>query len=184
VPVAGGGNLTFTYQVKQNAPGANVGQVSNVGTPRRVSQPDAGVAIKSEVLRDASGAIKGRFDPATAVLILPLPIVGGASFVGSGTDPVTGSTLNVQGVVKGPDRVSSCTGYVQGYRVDADVTSSGAQGQSAPMVKQTFTLETQAGALVVGNVQVPSDSKVTDLSIIGDHTPTAKPRDIPKDLQP
>lgn len=183
-PIGGGDTITYTYQVKQNAPGAGVGQVSNIGTPRRASEPDAGVAIKSEVRRNAAGEITGRFDPVTPVLILPLPIIGGASFVGAGTDPLTRSSLQVQGVVKGPDRIIACTSFVQGYRVDAEVTSSGAQGQSAPVVTQTFTIQTQAGGLLIGNVQKPTGSKVSDMSLVGNHVPTAKPRDIPKALQP
>ena len=180
----GGSTLTTTYQVKQNAPGVNVGQVENIGTPHRVSAPDAGVAIKAEVARDATGKVIGSFQPVTAVLILPLPIVGGATFNGAGTDPTTGGSMSVQGTVKGPDRVVGCTDFVQGYRVDATVTSSGSQAEAGPTVNQTYVIETQAGALVVGNTQMASGSKITTSSVIGDLNPSKSPTKIPKDLQP
>lgn len=183
MPIGGGSTLTITYQVKQNAPGANVGQVQNVGTPRRVSEPDAGVAIKAEVQRDASGKETGSFKPAVAVLILPLPVVGGAQFTGAGSD-AKGGSMQVQGTVKGVDRVAGCNDYVQGYRVDATVTSSGANGQAGPNVAQTYIIETQSGGLVIGNTQTPTGSKVTTSSIAGDITPAKKPKSIPKDLQP
>lgn len=181
---AKGTTLTTTYQLKQNAPGANVGQVSNVGTARRVSEPDAGVAIKAEVLRDAAGKVLGSFQPLTPVLILPLPIVGGASFSGAGVDPTNGSSMQVQGQVKGVDRVASCNSFIQGYRVDATVTSSGAQDQAGPTVAQTYVVETQAGGLVIGNTQTATGGTVTLSSIIGDNFASPKPRDIPKAYQP
>lgn len=182
--LAGGGTLTTTYQVKQNAPGANVGNVGNIGTARRVSEPDAGLAIKAEVLRDSGGATKGSFNPVVPVLILPLPIVGGASFNGAGTDPTTGSSMSVQGTVKGVDRVTGCTDYVQGYRVDAMVTSSGTDGQAGPSEAQTYIVETQRGGLVVGNSQTPTNSTTTYSSVIGDTKPSKSPKSIPKELQP
>jgi hypothetical protein len=183
-PIGEGNTLTTTYQVKQNAPGANVGQVQNIGTPRRVSEPDAGVAIKAEVVRDASGKITDSFKPLTAVLILPLPIVGGASFTGTGTDPSTGGSLQVQGTVKGVDRVIACDSFVQGYRVDATVTSNGSKSQAGPSVDQTYVIETQAGGLVVGNTQTQAGSNVTTSSIVGLTDAAKAPKTIPKDLQP
>lgn len=182
-PIAGGHTITYTYQVKQNAPGANVGQVSNVGQPRRVSVPDAGVAIKAEIERDADGKTVGKFQPSTAVLILPLPISGGAQFTGAGTDPTTGGSLQVSGTVIGPDRVSGCTNYVQGERVDASVTSSGTSGQAGPTVNETFVVATENGGLVVGNKQTPTNSKITISSIVGDASPSKTPKSIPKDLR-
>lgn len=176
-PVGKGDTLTFTYQVKQNAPGQSVN--NPVGNPVRVSTPDAGVAISKEVLADSTGKEIASFSPLTPVLILPLPIIGGASFTGSGTDPLSGATLTVQGTVKGPDRVATCDSYVQGFRVDATSTSNGAQGQAGSTVAQTFTIETQSGALLVGNVQTPSNSTVTTSSIVGDDVARAAARAIP-----
>lgn len=179
-PIGKGSTVTTTIQVKQNAPGTNV-STSNIGNPRRVSEPDAGVAIKEQVEKDASGEVVGSFKPVTPVLILPLPIVGGADFTGTGTDPTTGGNMTVSGEVKGPQRITGCTSYVQGYAVEATVTSSGTRSQKEATVTEVFTIETQSGGLLIGTAQTPANSKLTFLSLVGD--PIARPSSttIPKD---
>lgn len=180
-PIAGGHVVTYTYQVKQNAPGTNAGEGLPVGKPQRVSVPDAGIAIKAEVERDAAGKVVRQFHPTTAVLVLPLPIQGGATFNGAGSDPSNGASLQVQGTVVGPDRVSGCNDYIQGIRVNATVTSNGVPGQAAASVTQAFTFQTQAGGLLVGNAQNPANTKTTFSSIVGDRLPTKTAKAIPKD---
>ena len=178
-PVGKGNTVTFTFQVKQNAQGANVG-TGNVGNPRRVAEPDAGIAIKEQVERNAQGEEVVRFTPSVPVLILPLPVVGGAEFTGTGSDPRTGAQMTVNGQVKGPDRVTGCSEFVQGIRVDATVASRDVPGQVADSVSEVFTFETQAGGLPVGVAQTPTNSKVTSSAVFGER-PTAKPREIPKE---
>jgi len=179
-PIGKGGIITTTIQVKQNAPSTNV-TTGNVGNPRRVSEPDAGVAIKKQVEKDAEGKVVGSFTPATAVLILPLPIAGGAEFTGTGTDPTTGGFMTVRGVVKGPQRITGCTTYVQGYAVEATVTSSGATGQAEDVVTEVFTIETQSGGLLIGTAQQAPNSKLAFLSLVGDPIARLDPKPIPKD---
>jgi hypothetical protein len=178
-PVGKGNTITNTLQVKQNAQGANVG-TGNVGNPRRVAEPDAGIAIKKEVERNNKGEVVAQFAPSTPVLILPLPVVGAAEFTGTGTDPSNGSQLTVNGQIKGPDRITGCSEFVQGVRVDATVTSRDVPGQLADTVSQVFTFETQRGGMWIGNVQTPTNGKITLLSIFGER-PQAKPRSIPSE---
>jgi hypothetical protein len=177
-PVGQGNVRTITYQVKQNAIFRDVA-TGNLGTPTRIGEPDAGVSIKKEVLRDAAGEVVSTFEPATPVLILPLPIAGGASFTGSGTDAVNGSSLTISGTVVGPSRVSTCTGFVQGYRVEGTVSST-AGGESTTS-DQAFTVETQGGGLVIASEATPTGSKFKQLSVIGAHVPAKAPREIPKE---
>ena len=181
-PIGKGSTITYTMQVKQNAQGANV-STGNVGKPTRVSEPDAGVAIAKEVQRNSAGDVTGQFAPTVPVLILPLPIQGGADFRGAGTDPTTGGSMQVTGTVKGPDRVSGCSEFVQGIRADVTVTSQGVPSQAAATVDEVITVETQAGGLVVGTAQTPTNSKTTTLTVVGENRPTTKPRDIPKEQQ-
>lgn len=176
-PVGKGNTVTITLQVKQNAQGANVG-TGNVGNPRRVAEPDAGIAIKKQVERNNKGEVVVEFTPSPAVLILPLPVVGGAEFTGAGTDPATGGQMTVNGQVKGPDRITGCSEFRQGIRVDATVTSRDVPGQVADAVSQVFTFETQRGGMVLGNVQTPTNSKTTLLSLFGDSA-QLKPREVP-----
>lgn len=183
-PIGKGSTITYTMQVKQNAQGTNV-STGNVGKPQRVSEPDAGVAIAKEVQRDSTGKVTATFTPTPAVLILPLPVQGGAEFTGAGTDPTTGGSMQVRGTVKGPDRVTGCSEFIQGIRTDATVSSQGAPSQVANTVTEIFTIETQSGGLVVGTAQQPStNSKVTSLTVVGEARPTDKPRDIPKEQRP
>ena len=179
-PIGKGSTITYTMQVKQNAQGANVG-TGNVGKPQRVSEPDAGVAIAKEIQRNSQGEVTGSFEPTVPVLILPLPVQGGAEFTGAGTDPRTGGSLQVRGTVKGPDRVSSCSEFIQGIRADATVTSQSVPSQAAATVDEVFTVETQSGGVLVGTAQTPTNSKVTSLTVVGESRPTTKPRDIPKE---
>jgi hypothetical protein len=180
-PIGKGHTLTYTYQVKQNAIGISQ-NTGNVGQPVRIYVPDAGVSIVKEVEKDEKGAVVGSFAPLTPVLILPLPIAGGATFNGIGLDPATGSSLSVQGTVIGPDRVITCTENIQAYRVEATVTSSGQTASQTDMtVAEVFHVLTQGGALVVGTSQTPSGSKITHRSIIGDTIAEPKATEIPKD---
>lgn len=178
MPVGKGDVMTFTYQVKQNAVGQDV-KTGNVGQPTRVSEPDAGLSIKAEVLRNAAGEVVYSFTPVTPVLILPLPVAAGASFTGSGADPTTGDSLTVRGTIVGPSRVTACRSFVQGYRVEAAVTSG--QGPSSSSSDQAFTIETQDGGLVVGAEVTPTGSDTTQLSIVGDPVPAPQPQRIPKE---
>ncbi len=181
-PIGKGSTITYTMQVKQNAQGANV-STGNVGKPTRVSEPDAGVAIAKEVQRNSAGDVTGQFSPSIPVLILPLPVQGGADFRGAGTDPSTGASMQVAGTVKGPDRVSGCSEFVQGIRADVTVTSQAVPSQAAATVDEVITVETQSGGLVVGTAQTPTNSKTTTLTVVGETRPTTKARDIPKEQQ-
>lgn len=177
-----GNTLIVTFQVKQNAQGQNVA-TGNVGKPRRVSEPDAGIAIKAQELRNSQGEVTASFKPSVPVLLLPLPVQGGADFTGAGTDPTTGGSMQVNGTVKGPDRVSGCNEFIQGIRVDATVTSQNVPSQKANTVTQVLTFETQYGGLLVGSAQTPTNSDTTSAIIVGDSRPSSKPRSIPKEQQ-
>lgn len=179
-PIGKGSTITYTMQVKQNAQGTSV-STGNVGKPQRVSEPDAGVAIAKQIRRNSAGDVTGSFEPAVPVLILPLPVQGGADFRGAGTDPRTGASMQVTGTVKGPDRVSSCSEFIQGIRADLTVTSQGVPSQVANTVDEVITVETQYGGLLVGTAQTPTNSKTTSLTVVGENRPTTKPRDIPKE---
>lgn len=178
-----GTSITYTIQVKQNAQGASV-STGNLGKPQRVAEPDAGVAIAKEVLRGPDGKVMATFAPTPPVLILPLPVQGGADFTGAGTDPRTGASLQVRGTVKGPDRVTGCSEFIQGIRADATVSSRGAPSQVASTVDEVFTVETQKGGIIVGTAQTPLNSKITSLTVVGENSPSPKPRDIPKEQRP
>lgn len=179
-PIGKGSTITYTMQVKQNATGADVG-TGNVGKPQRVAEPDAGIAIKSQIRRNAAGEETGRFVPSVPVLLLPLPVKGGQDFRSAGTDPRNGSSLQITGTVKGPDRVSSCSEFIQGIRADVTATSNGVPSQVANTVEEVLTFETQSGGLMVGTAQTPTNSNVTSLTVVGENDPATKPRDIPKE---
>ena len=158
-PIGKGATITYTKQVKQNAQGTNV-STGNVGKPKRVSEPDAGVAIAKEVQRDTTGKVTGTFAPAPCADPAAAGRVARSS-PAPGLDPTTGASLQVRGTVKGPDRVTGCSEFIQGIRADATVTSQGVPSQAADTVEEVFTIETQTGGLVVGTAQTPTNSKIT-----------------------
>lgn len=176
-PLAGGLTETVTYQVKQNAPSESV-VAGNVGKQETVSEPDAGVGIAREIIRNAQGKTVFSFDPTTAVLILPLPVNVGAQFTGSGTDPTTGEALTVSGQVDKSARVATCSGWVQAWKVVATVTSASASGASTSY-SGTFGIENQAGGLVVLVSSTPTGSSVTSVDEVGSPTPATRPQSIP-----
>lgn len=176
-PVGQGSIRTITYQVKQNAPRFNV-KPANAAPSTTLAEPDAGVSIKKEVLTDSAGKVVSTFEPATPVLILPLPISGGASFTGAGTDPRSGSQLTVSGTIIGPSRVTTCVSFVQGYRVEATVQST--SGGATTTSDQAFTIETQTGGLVINTEVTPTGSDTTQFSTVGDPFASPAAKVIPK----
>ena len=89
------------------------------------------------------------FVPALRVKLLPLPAVAGTTFASVGTDPLTGSSMVVNGRVIGRDEVDACGTLVSGWRVafESGSLSLGPDGQ------QTFTgtmlVATGAGGAIV-----------------------------------
>ncbi|MHB8452475.1 MAG: hypothetical protein ACYDAQ_18780, partial [Mycobacteriales bacterium] len=167
-PLAGGLTETVTYQVKQNAPSESV-VAGNVGKSETVSEPDAGVAIAREIIRNAHGTTVFSFNPTTAVLILPLPVNVGAQFTGSGTDPTTGEALTVSGQVGKSGRVATCSGYVQAWQVVATVTATSGSGASTSY-SGDFGVENQAGGLVVLVSSTPTGSSTSSVDAVGNPT--------------
>ncbi|MHB8341485.1 MAG: hypothetical protein ACYDB7_09970 [Mycobacteriales bacterium] len=176
-PLAGGLTETVTYQVKQNAPSESV-VAGNVGKSETVSEPDAGVAIAREIIRNARGATVFSFNPTTAVLILPLPVNVGAQFTGSGTDPTTGEVLTVSGQVGKSARVATCSGYVQAWQVVATVTATSGGGASTSY-SGDFGVENQAGGLVVLVSSTPTGSSTSSVDAVGNPTAASSPPPIP-----
>lgn len=145
----GSGNVwTYTFQVKQNSPGARVA-AGNFGKSQSVTEPDAGLAISSEIERNAKGAVVFSFSPQPAVLLLPLAVTGGQSFQGSGTDPSNGESLIVQGQVQGTKRVDACGQLVDGWNVSGTETSTNPATGGSATTDVDYAVATQYGAIVI-----------------------------------
>lgn len=145
----GSGNVwTYTFQVKQSSPGASVA-TGNVGKSQSVMEPDAGLAISSEIERNAKGAVVFRFSPQPAVLLLPLAVTGGQSFQGGGTDPSNGESLVVQAQVQGTKRVDACGQLVDGWDVSGTETSTDPSTGGSVTTDVDYAVATQYGAIVV-----------------------------------
>ena len=87
------------------------------------------------------------FDPAPAVLVLPLPVEFGTEFSSVGVDPVSQEALRHQGTVKDRQRVNACGRWMDGWFVDAQRTFVGADG-GVSQANYDYTVAVQFGAML------------------------------------
>jgi len=113
-----------TWQVK---PDAVASRAAALSLSLAAGDPERGLAIKSiETLQaDGSRAPEGaQFHPATALLVLPLPVVPGEQFSSVAVDPTTQQSAVFQAQVAARDRVDACGDFVEGWKVTGTLSSS------------------------------------------------------------
>lgn len=142
----GSGQIVITrYRVKTSPTQQRVGP-----TDVRVGEPDRGIAIIEIKRFDAkTGAAVSTFTPTPPVLVLPLPIVPGESFDGTGVDPTDGSTLRIQGSVRKRQQVDACGEVIDGWLVEATRTFSGALGARSGTQTYNYIVATQMGGPII-----------------------------------
>lgn len=172
-PLADGGSLTYGFEVVNNAPGQQ--QVDAEGeTATTIVGVNDGVSITSEVERNAKGQVTGTFVPSTPVTILPLPVVPGAKFQSTGTDPTTGQSLTVDGQIQTTDRVPGCGIYAAGWKVVA--TEGVSRGAGAPgEATDTYSVAPQYGGLVVEDSTASELASAAYATQVGLVTPSRTP---------
>ena len=189
--VSGGGALLFNWRVKANA---NQQQVPAPPTtpptpptgppapapPSTVSDPEAGLVLKSVATLDANGKQTGTlFDSGNGpgLLLFPLPVQPGATFNSTSADTSTSAnTLKVSGTVGNHENVDACGTPIQAWAVDATLTAGNAAAATPATLH--YDVATQMGALIIafnidGSYFGTQFSKET--ARIGQTTPDAVP---------
>jgi len=111
----------------------------NIGPTFYAGQPDRGVSLVSRQVI-TGGRVVAAFNPATPVLLLPLPAIGGSTFQSVSVDPVYGTTYMLYGEVKERARVDACGKEVEGWRVVAQTALRDPRdGLTAPPRTTTMT---------------------------------------------
>jgi hypothetical protein len=137
-----GNLLVATWQVKTAATQETAGTV--VGPNVRAGEPDRGLALVRLDRYDSKGSLAGSFAPAPSILYLPLPVLVGEQWTSHGVSPATGETWQLQGTVKGRQRVDACGEVIDGWGVEGSLTQSG--GTNATTYK--FVVATQLGGVL------------------------------------
>lgn len=118
-----------TYEV--NTAGLNANPSDGVGTVATpgVGEPERGIVLsKIERVDPSSGQVINTFAPTIGLLVLPLPVVAGESFVSTAVDPRTGQTISHDSVVKGRERIDACGDLVDGWLVESKRRETGNGG--------------------------------------------------------
>ena len=118
-----------TYEV--NTAGLNVNPSDGVGTVATpgVGEPERGIVLsKIERVDPSSGQVIDTFAPTIGLLVLPLPVVAGETFVSTAVDPRTGQTISHDSVVKGRERIDACGDLVDGWLVESKRRETGSGG--------------------------------------------------------
>ena len=119
------GFVADRYQVVQNAvaqvqPGNGIaGPTASAGAPNR------GIGLVFRLTLNNQGATTSSFQPATPVMLLPLPVIPGETFQSVGVDPIHGTTMVVNGTTLNRKRVDACGNVVDGWEVSANIAFSG-----------------------------------------------------------
>jgi hypothetical protein len=180
-PAIDGTFVNSTWQVKSEAVSPNVTQPQGVVAPPRVGEPERGMVLKKQVVLDERGseaAGSRPFDPATGLLVLPLPVVSGENFQTAAVDRKTGDTLVADTNVRERETVDACGKRTSGWAVDASqsrtLTSDPAQSQQLLI---HYVVATQFGGLVVRQVTefTGSDGKERLTVTLADLTPQPLP---------
>jgi hypothetical protein len=122
----GGSTLELWHmQVKNNGVQANPSSgVGTISTPR-VGEPERGVTLKGIESIDArtgnTASGSSPFQPATGLLLLPLPVSPGESFESVAVDRTRGRTMFFQGKVSQPLRMDVCGEYADAWLVEGDM---------------------------------------------------------------
>ena len=163
LPAASGNLLVQHIQMKNNGVQANPSAgVGVVGTPR-YGEPERGVVLKGLEERDpATGNTAAPpFQPASGLLLLPLPVAAGEEFESVAVDRTRGRTIVLQGTVRGPLRVDACGKYVDGWQVEASVRDSGSGSESAEYTWR-YAIAPQYGGLLINESLIFGDSAGPD----------------------
>jgi hypothetical protein len=120
--------------------------------------PERGVSlVRSERYSGRSSSPASVFAPQPGVLMMPLPVVTGQAFEGSGTDPESGATMVVRGVVGGHKEVDACGTMVQGWEIPATVSlANGTSSQTE--TSYTYIISPQYGGMFIYEHLEPSGS--------------------------
>jgi len=171
-PGAEGGTVTTTYQVKQNA--LQVSSGGQVSAAQSAGEPDRGIAISSIVDRDASGTVTNTFNPAPAVLLLPLAVQSPQKFQAVGVDPSSGASLTNNADVTGQiKRVNACGQLVDGWQISSTQSFSDSAGTTTSTVD--YAIAPQYGGLMIFQAAAPAGSGATETDIIGQLQPGPLP---------
>lgn len=116
--------VEYTFDVVNNSPVAQpVNAEGETGSV--LLGANDGISIAAEDIY-SNGTLQSSFTPTTPVTLLPLPVVPGAQFASSGTDPTTGQTLSVEGTITGTTREFGCGIEVAGWAVSLTEVAGGA----------------------------------------------------------
>ncbi|HEX2850330.1 MAG TPA: hypothetical protein VHN98_07245 [Acidimicrobiales bacterium] len=165
-----------TYYVDTN-PVVNRQVLNPVGDdPPNEGEPERGVVLKSIRYVDKAGnaSTTPAFQPATGLLLLPLPVFDGQRFTSVATDPATGQAWQYDAQVVGKDRVDACGTILEGWKVTGTLAVSGGSGGTR---EYTVIVSTSLGGIVIGqSIKGVDGPNTVDLSFnIGQKTPSPAP---------
>jgi hypothetical protein len=147
---------TYAFDVAATQLGATTTTTYNVLSPS--GHPDVdGIYITGIVIDRADGN-REAFTPIGAqgagygLRILPLPAATAATWRSVASDPVRGSSMILDGVVKEPGRVDACGTVVEGWSSQVSIESRAFGRVEPARISATYIIAPQLGGLIVGDV--------------------------------
>lgn len=149
--------------------------VPYVGQNTRAGEPLRGLTLERQDYYDAKGIRIGAFDPVNPILLAPLPVLSGESWVSVGVDPLTGQTIRVEGIMSRRESVDACGQRLDAWLADLTVTYS---GDSETVRHLELFVSTELGAMPIGeriSEESADGSRLDVLYEIGQRDPDPAP---------
>jgi hypothetical protein len=168
--VIGNTFVITTYRVKTAATQTDTINVDSVH--ERAGEPERGVSIIGIERRDSAGDLLAPpFAPVPGVLILPLPVLDGEQYQGTGIDPITGDSLQIQGQLVRKVNIDACGQVLDGWLVSGTKVFA---GSAAHTESYDIVFATQFGAVPIRDhiVTQTADASFDLTYTVGQKSPT------------